>query len=130
MSYDKQYLIDEINRFIKENNRFPIMKDMLVKNGYPSINAFIETFGSWQNSINAMLDAEIENIPCFDNLICYPYQLEKYTDLCMLDMEELLKQFPRISMFAISTIYNAGYLRGCDAATEAVCIDTLYDLYL
>ncbi len=103
---------------------------MKQKNGYPPISAYRTEFGSWENSINAMLDAEIDNLPCDNNIICYPYQLDKYTMLCTRDMELLWTQFPKLSMEVIATIYNTGYSRGCDSMIENVCISTLYDLYL
>jgi len=48
----KEFLISELHRFVKENNRNPTQSEMINKNGYPSIRPYITHFGSWDNSLN------------------------------------------------------------------------------
>lgn len=43
----KEFLISEIHRFIKENEREPIALDMAIMRGFPSQREFIKAFGSW-----------------------------------------------------------------------------------
>lgn len=49
--YTKEFLIDEFWRFYKENNRYPNSKEMIVKNGYPSIDAYKTHWGTWSEFI-------------------------------------------------------------------------------
>jgi hypothetical protein len=126
----KQFLIDEINRFILEHNRFPVGKDMKVKNGYPSLNQYISVFGSWSEAIEEMEIKQVQDLPGLDNLLCYPNIIDKYTIISSSQMYDLSLQFPRLSMFEVSTIYYRGYLTGINAAEESLCVDILHDLYL
>lgn len=55
-SYNDEFLLNELKRFYKENNRSPYEQDMCPVNGYPSFKTFIAHFGSWNKSlINAGL---------------------------------------------------------------------------
>ena len=57
--YTKEFLISELHRFVHENGRNPIVKDMFPDNGYPSMTPYVNKFGSWNN---ALKDANLENI--------------------------------------------------------------------
>lgn len=50
----EDFLISEYYRFYDEKNRHPHMKDMTVKNGYPSNYQYIKIFGSWSNFIKKL----------------------------------------------------------------------------
>lgn len=52
--HDKQFLIDEFNRFFKDNGRYPTKEDMKVKHGYPSHYYYDKVFGSWDEFIREM----------------------------------------------------------------------------
>jgi len=47
--FTDQELIDEIHRFIKENNRIPKCSDMKRYNGYPNFSVYFDHFGTWSN---------------------------------------------------------------------------------
>ena len=47
--YTKEFLIDEFWRFYKENNRYPLGKEMKAKNGYPSQDAYKTHWGTFNN---------------------------------------------------------------------------------
>ena len=48
----KEFLIAELLRFRRENNKIPVQLDMQVSNGYPSSWEYITKFGSWNNVLN------------------------------------------------------------------------------
>ena len=48
----KEFLIAELLRFRRENNRIPVELDMQVSNGYPSSWEYITKFGFWNNVLN------------------------------------------------------------------------------
>jgi hypothetical protein len=52
-NYNKEILINELLRFVNENNRNPIVKEMCKKNNYPSEFAFKTHFGSWNAALIA-----------------------------------------------------------------------------
>jgi len=68
--YTKEFLISELHRFVRENDRDPIAKDMKRINGYPSYDVYVTTFDSWVNACN------VANI----NVSVY-----KYTDIFLLN---------------------------------------------
>lgn len=49
--YSDDYLISEIRRFHKENNRLPTSADFNNNSGYPSDSSYFLRFGSWNNAI-------------------------------------------------------------------------------
>jgi len=51
IKYDDDFLILELQRFKKENNRTPTTSEMSIKNGYPSYSAYVSHFGSFNNSL-------------------------------------------------------------------------------
>ena len=50
-SVNKEFLISELHRFVKENGRNPIFDDMGKKSGFPSPRPYIEMFGTWNNTL-------------------------------------------------------------------------------
>lgn len=50
MIFTKQFLIDELHRFKKENSRIPKMLEMMPENGYPSYVEYHKCFGTWNNT--------------------------------------------------------------------------------
>jgi hypothetical protein len=52
--YTKEFLIDEFWRFYKENNRYPLGKDMKAKNGYPSQDAYQTHWGTFNKLLNEL----------------------------------------------------------------------------
>jgi hypothetical protein len=48
----KEFLIDEFWRYYKENNVYPMAKDMSNSEGYPHESSYLRTFGSWNNLLN------------------------------------------------------------------------------
>lgn len=50
MKYE-QFLLNELKRFYLENNKIPCARDM--GNSYPSVQAYQNHFGSWNNAIKA-----------------------------------------------------------------------------
>lgn len=63
--YSDEFLIAEINRFVKENNRSPTMGDFGKKTGYPHTDTYITRFGSWNDSLR------LANVP----LNCVKYNI-------------------------------------------------------
>ena len=55
-TYTKDFLINEIHRFIKEFNRVPIAKDFDSNINYPSRDKYRKIFGNWSN---ALLEANL-----------------------------------------------------------------------
>jgi len=53
MVYTKEFLISELQKFELENGKSPKMKDMQISNGYPSVSAFKDNFGSWNKALLA-----------------------------------------------------------------------------
>lgn len=51
MSYSKEFLISELQRFYKENGKSPRRVDMQPKLGYPSYQAYKNHFGSHNNAL-------------------------------------------------------------------------------
>ncbi|MFW6173754.1 MAG: homing endonuclease associated repeat-containing protein [Elusimicrobiota bacterium] len=49
--YTKEFLISELNRFVKNTNRLPTRRDMCNSNGYPSFDSYKRHFGSWNNAL-------------------------------------------------------------------------------
>lgn len=49
--YTKEYLLNEIKRFVLENNRVPEYRDLLPINGYPTAATYIDNFGSFNNAL-------------------------------------------------------------------------------
>lgn len=53
MTYTKEFLISEIQRFYKENGRSPKIKEMKVSNGYPHERIFYKKFGTFNKALEA-----------------------------------------------------------------------------
>lgn len=51
MVYTKEFLISELQRFVRENNRSPRAIDIQSKSGYPSYVSYINYFVSWNNAL-------------------------------------------------------------------------------
>lgn len=51
MTHNKEFLISELQRFYRENNKVPIQKDMQAKFGYPSFWSYHSHFGSFNNAL-------------------------------------------------------------------------------
>jgi len=49
--YTEEFLISEILRFKKENNKTPVRDDMQGKFGYPDFSTYRNRFGSWNESL-------------------------------------------------------------------------------
>lgn len=49
--YTDEELLDYLKKFYEENGRVPKTKDMLIKNGYPSVKVYQYRFGSWNNAL-------------------------------------------------------------------------------
>lgn len=49
--YTKEFLISELHRFVKENNKIPRSHDMIKRNGYPSYAAYQRYFETWDNAL-------------------------------------------------------------------------------
>ena len=47
----KEFLIEELQRFVRENERNPKMSDMKAKKGYPCYQTYVNYFGSWNNAL-------------------------------------------------------------------------------
>jgi len=52
--YTKEFLMSEFWRFYKENNRYPLGREMKAKNGYPSQDAYKTHWGTWVKFINEL----------------------------------------------------------------------------
>ena len=50
---NRNYLINEIQRFYDENSRVPVKRNMCVGDGYPHFSNFYKEFGSWNNAVEA-----------------------------------------------------------------------------
>jgi len=46
---EQEFLINEIQRFYKENGRLPHICDISIKNGYPDSNRYYNVFDEWNN---------------------------------------------------------------------------------
>ena len=57
MTYTKEFLISELQRFELENNRNPKVINMQIKFGYPSGRVYQNQFDSWNN---ALIEAGLE----------------------------------------------------------------------
>lgn len=49
--YTDEFLISELQRFYRENGRVPTKLDMINKNGYPSVGAYTNHFGSLNQAL-------------------------------------------------------------------------------
>jgi len=60
MTYSKEFLISELQRFVSENDTNPRFIDMQSKFGYVSAHAYTNCFGTWNNAlIEAGLDINL-----------------------------------------------------------------------
>lgn len=60
---EKEFLIAQLLRFFKENNRTPTARDMKEYNGYPSYNRYCREFVSWEHVIDEVFsDDETEKV--------------------------------------------------------------------
>lgn len=50
-TYTKDFLINEIHRFINEFGHVPTVKEIDSNNDYPSINRYRKLFGNWNNAL-------------------------------------------------------------------------------
>lgn len=50
---DKEFLINELRRFERENDRLPMLEDMKKSNGYPSKKQYNKGFKSWEKALRA-----------------------------------------------------------------------------
>lgn len=55
---EKEFLIAQLLRFLKENDREPRARDMKEYNGYPSYNRYCREFGSWDYVINEVFSKQ------------------------------------------------------------------------
>lgn len=53
MTYDKDFLISELHRFVRENERIPTFIDIASANNYPSARTYADHFGSWNKALTA-----------------------------------------------------------------------------
>lgn len=51
MTYTKEFLIDELHRFVRENGRVPTARDISPKFGYPSYMTYYDCFESFNNAL-------------------------------------------------------------------------------
>lgn len=51
INYTKEFLIDELQRFYKENNRVPIYNDFTNNPLYPSFSVYSRKFNSWNDAL-------------------------------------------------------------------------------
>lgn len=125
MKYSKEYLLSEISRYIKEHDgNFPQSADIKVKNGYPSLASYINTFGSWNLALEAYEDS------LFPEQMIEPDLIGKYTNICENEIYKLYLKYPHISIMEISTIFEMGYNTGVSAEAEAVDLQFMKDMYL
>lgn len=52
--HSKEFLISEFYRYYKEHGKYPYVKDMKVKDGYPSNYYYLKVWGSWNNFISEL----------------------------------------------------------------------------
>lgn len=60
--FTKDFLIEELQRFQKENDRIPLYEDMKAYNGYPSNGMYIKEFGYWDNAIKIAFPDQTKEI--------------------------------------------------------------------
>ncbi|MCD4677716.1 MAG: hypothetical protein K8S18_17220 [Desulfobacula sp.] len=48
---EREVLIDDIHRFVRENGRIPLLKDIDETDGYRSETLYVKHFGSWSNAL-------------------------------------------------------------------------------
>lgn len=53
MTHTDEFLIEELQRFYRENNRVPIACEMSAKQGYPAMCVYQSHFGSWNKGLIA-----------------------------------------------------------------------------
>ncbi len=73
--YTKEFLISELHRFYKENNRIPTFRDMGTKNGYPAAPTYQRYFGTWNNAIQSANFHTYGSLYSKEELI---YELKQY----------------------------------------------------
>lgn len=122
--YNRNYLLSEIERFIKENGVYPKSENMRVKYSYPPISAYTDVFKSWQKAIDAYEDTLFPIRQVDPNII------DKYSLLCQNEIFNLALKYPHISMLEISKILESGYQLGISAAMESFEVELLKDNYL
>lgn len=49
--YTDEFLVSELHRFKRENDRVPKQSDMSIRHGYPAPGAYQSHFGSWNNAL-------------------------------------------------------------------------------
>lgn len=125
MKYSREYLIKEIERFIKEHNdKYPQSTDMKVKSGFPSLSAYINTFGSWTKALEAY-----ENT-LFPEQVIEPDLVNKYTLICEDEIYKLCLKYPTIPLAIIVEIFEISYQLGISAEAEAIDLQFMQDMYL
>jgi len=130
MKYTKEELIEEINNFIIEHNRYPTASDMRVKYNYHSINAYRETFGSFTNAILEMERSQIDDMPGKNNIIIDPNKFERYTVILQTCALDLAIEHSNVDITIISEILMTGYNVCMDAVISNAKDIILQELYL
>jgi len=75
---DPEFLLDEIQRFTDTFGRTPYCRDMTAVNGFPSMNVYVDVFGSWNSALaKAGIDAYTSRIYSKDMLIA---ELHRFKD--------------------------------------------------
>ena len=90
----------------------------------PPLAAYLNTFGSWQKTIDAYDDSLFPIQQVDVNLI------DKYTLICEDEMEKIYLKYPNLSLAVIVEIFEIAYQLGVNAEAEAVEIEMLKNLYL
>ena len=97
---------------------------MRVKNNYPSINAYKDTFGTFLDAIHEMENSRFPISQIDVNLY------DKYILICQDEIYKLALKHPNISIYDISEILQEGYDLGIASATELYELEKFKDLYL
>jgi len=90
--YSNDFLISEFWRFYKENDRYPLGKEMKKKNGYPDIGVYQRNFGTWNDFLKIVnVLGEDEWYLCDEQVLIdyYPSNnIKKIKELLMIKRSE------------------------------------------
>lgn len=74
--YDNEFLISELNRYTKENNKIPIEQDFKDNKSFPHPGVYEKHFGTWNNALKEA-GLEINKGKLTGNEICYICKTDK-----------------------------------------------------
>ena len=116
--YDREYLLYELKRFYKENDRIPKSRELNNSNGYPNWISYRTYFGSLRNAlVEAGLPIDTfrirpkkySNMDLLNLLVKYKSEFGKYPTFSDLNKRGKVREYPHIRTYEyrFGTLPNA-----------------------